>query len=834
MRWLQEHRGFTLETIAGFSIGWDGQRVTIPVYDADGILVNVRRYMRDAKDTQGKMLPLVTGSDAATRLFPIMDPLPEEVVLVEGEWDAILMHQHGFPNTLTVTSGAGIFKAEWIPLFEGRKVVICYDNDEAGRKGGQRVAAQLAKVAEVRILYIPNLPAKGDVTDFFVEQSRSEDELRELLAEATPYAVTPLQAAEEGEPRLVQLHEASDARYRGQRLELPILLSGKSMTPFMVPYKFRVHCDMSNKRLCPICPLAEVAGDREVVLAASDPAVLSLVNVTGESQAKALKQLARAIPSCPRPQVEIHESINVEEVRLIPELDARTEAGGDTEYVSRTGYALMHGLLPNRGYRMVGYSHPHPKTQATVHLISEAIPAQDNISAFSTSDELHESLKVFQVGTSVAAKFEDIYTDLAANVHRILDRFDMQIAYDLTWHSVIGFTFNGALVRRGWVETMVMGDSGQGKTEMAMELLRHYRLGERVQGEQSSSAGLIGGLEKMGDTWLLSWGRIPLNDKRLLIIDEAQGLAPQQVEGMSDVRATGIAEITKIRTERTSARCRIVWLANPVDGMTLAQHNQGVLAFGRLFKKPEDIRRLDFAICVASGDVDFASSINVHHAAPVPPRYSSDLCRKLILWAWSRRTDQTIFTEEATKAILAAATDMGVRFHSSIPLVEPADQRLKIARLAVAAAARVYSTEDGERVIVKPEHVAFVVDYLERVYDSPAMSYGEYSAGMKSAEELPAATVAAVQKDILEWPHSEEAVAFLRTSTRFRKSDLVDAIGWDDAFARLQLQMMTRYRLVKSVRDGYVKQPAFIDLLRKVAGERRLEELAEVGAEDPF
>jgi hypothetical protein len=91
----------------------------------------------------------------------------------------------------------------------------------------------------------------------------------------------------------------------------------------------------------------------------------------------------------------------------------------------------------------------------------------------------------------------------------------MQVAYDLVWHSVISFYFNGAFVRRGWAEAMVMGDSGQGKTEMFLGMLGHYRLGERVQGEQTSSAGLIGGLEKMGDTWLLSWGRIPLNDKRL-------------------------------------------------------------------------------------------------------------------------------------------------------------------------------------------------------------------------------------------------------------------------------------------------------------------------------
>lgn len=838
-RWFREHRGFTEETIAARQLGWDGQRVTIPVRDETGALVNVRRYQRNSTGVQGKMLPLVAGSEAATRLYPLTLPLAEQVILVEGEWDAILMHQEGFANTLTVTAGAGIFKPEWAPLFADRDVVLCYDNDEAGFRGAQKVAAILAPVAKVRVLLIPNLPAKGDVTDFFVEQGRSSDELRTLIAEAAPYAATRL-AVDEGEPLPVQLHQASDAKYRGQRLELPVLLSGKSMTPYLVPYKYEISCDMSNKRLCTICPLRDLGGRNDVTLTARDASVLSLVAVSDEGQTKALRKLGSAVPECPRPEINVTESINVEEVRLIPELDARVEQGGDTEYVARTGYALMHGLLPNRSYRMVGYAHPHPKSQATVHLLSEATPAQDNISAFAMDPDLADELRVFQAGDGgVDGRFRDIYADLTANVHQIRDRLDMQIACDLVWHSVINFHFNGALVRRGWVETMLMGDSGQGKTEMVMGLLGHYRLGERVQGEQTSAAGLIGGLEKMGDTWLLSWGRVPLNDKRLIWIDEAQGLRTEQIEGMSDVRATGVAEVVKIRTERTNARCRIGWLANPRDGLTLGQHNQGVVAIAKLFEKPEDIRRLDFAVCVASGDVDFASSINVRHADPVEPRYRSDLCRKLVLWAWSRRADQVVFSDDATNAILAAATAMGQRYHPSIPLVEPADQRLKIARLSVAAAARVFSaSEDGERIIVGAEHVAFVVDYLERIYNSPAMSYGEYSDAHRGAESLPEDVLQAVEGEVRLWQNASSAIAFFRSTIKFKRTELVEGIGWEDAYARQQIAFLTRHRLIRSVRDGYVKQPAFITLLRAIAAEglppASLDEMLEKPDDAPF
>ena len=815
-RWFAEHRGFTPETIAARQLGWDGYRVTIPVRDGSGKLVNVRRYKRDSGGETGKMLPLVPG-EAATQLYPLVDPLPPDVILVEGEWDAILMQQEGFPNTLTVTAGAGIWKPWMTPLFEGRTVTLIPDNDEAGRNGSAKIAKILANVTPATfILQIPNLPQKGDVTDFFVEQQRSADELRSLIADATPYVVAPT-AVDEGEALRTPLHKASDAALRGKRLELPVLLSGKAMTPYTVPNEMKVTCDMSNKRFCAVCPMQEVAGSREVKLTASDPAVLSLIGVTTQAQYSAIKALAKAVPQCNRPQVEILSSINIEELRLIPELDAGT-GDGEVEYVSRQGFFLGHGLLPNRSYAMRGYTHPSPKTQATVHLLSEAEPSQDNISAFAMTPELREQLTVFQ--GQPEERFEAIYDDFADSVHRIRDRFDMQIAFDLVWHSVIGFYFNGAFVRRGWVEAMVMGDSGQGKTEMADTLRLHYGLGYRLPAEQTSMAGLIGGLEKMGDTWMLGWGAIPLNDKRLLVIDEAQGLHPSAIEGMSDVRASGVAEITKIRTERTNARCRLVWLANPTSGLTLAQHNQGVLAIKELFKKPEDVRRLDVAMCVASGDVDVEGAINVRHNATAEIRYGSDLCRSLVLWAWSRRADQVTFTEPATDAILAAATAMGKRYHSSIPLVEPSDQRLKLARLATAAAARTFSTEDGETLIVRKEHVTFVVDFLERVYSSPAMAYDEYSASMARGEQLGDEEEQEVRDFIDDWHNREEAVEFFRTAQTFRKVDLTDGVGWDDQYAKLQLRMLQGKRLIRPTRTGYYKAPAFIILLRAI-GEKK-------------
>jgi hypothetical protein len=335
-RWFHEHRGFTDETIATYELGWDGTRVTIPVRDTAGHLINVRRYMRNASSEQGKMLSLVAGAgpDVTTRLFP-GDELPDEVLLVEGEWDAMICRQNGLRQAYTVTIGAGNWNPNLTPLFRDKTVTIAYDNDDAGRKGAIRVAAILSHATPaVFLCQIPNLPEKGDPTHFFVEQQRDVAELRGIISDATPYVVSAA-APDEGPGKAVPLHRASDARYRGQRLELPVLLSGKAMTPYTIPYEFTVTCDMSNKRFCGVCPMQEANGRKDVQLRASEVDVLSLIGVSTTEQQKAIRALAKAVPQCNRPLVEVKRAINVEEIRLIPELDASNNDDDEAEYVAR-------------------------------------------------------------------------------------------------------------------------------------------------------------------------------------------------------------------------------------------------------------------------------------------------------------------------------------------------------------------------------------------------------------------------------------------------------------------------------------------------------------------
>lgn len=109
------------------------------------------------------------------------------LAIVEGEKDALNLAREGFAATCN-NGGAGNFKQELVKYFSGKKVVIFPDNDEPGRKHAESVAKLLHPVAlSVRIVEMPDLPAKGDISDFLAAGKNATD-LMALCAAAQDWS----------------------------------------------------------------------------------------------------------------------------------------------------------------------------------------------------------------------------------------------------------------------------------------------------------------------------------------------------------------------------------------------------------------------------------------------------------------------------------------------------------------------------------------------------------------------------------------------------------------------------------------------------------------------
>lgn len=414
---------------------------------------------------------------------------------------------------------------------------------------------------------------------------------------------------------------------------------------------------------------------------------------------------------------------------------------------------------------------------------------------------------------AIDRKFDEIYSDLEQNIIRIWGRRDTVIAIDLVYHSVLSFFFQEVFIQRGYLELLIVGDSGQAKTEVIKKMRSHYELGEILSGETASRTGLVYSIQENQRRRFLTWGALPLNDRKLLAIDEFSGVNPEEVENMSSLRATGIAEVNRSIKSKTASRTRLIFLSNTRDGRMLAEYQNGVESIDKLFTKKEDIRRLDFAVTVASGEVA-ESEINKKHKSTVEHKFLALDCRNLILWAWSRKPNQVIFPDETIDAILLLASSISKRFHANIPLVEPADMRIKLARLSAALAARLYSTVDGHKLIIQPQHVRWIYSFLCRIYSKPSMAYDLYSRN--KYEE-------AIIKDegAVRFLLSSYGVDFLKRLLYLKQIAIIDidVLVNNRDKAKDLLTKLYLMNALKKVRTFYVHTSAFIILLKRMINE---------------
>jgi hypothetical protein len=106
------------------------------------------------------------------------------IFVVEGEKDAEALIKRGLIAT-TSPMGAGKWNKGLTEFFTGADAIILPDNDKPGREHAVMVASKIIDVAkQIRILELPGLKLKEDVSDWLMEGSK--DELLELAFNTDP------------------------------------------------------------------------------------------------------------------------------------------------------------------------------------------------------------------------------------------------------------------------------------------------------------------------------------------------------------------------------------------------------------------------------------------------------------------------------------------------------------------------------------------------------------------------------------------------------------------------------------------------------------------------
>src|SRR6516162_3522801 len=172
---------------------------TYPYTDADGKLLyevvrlEPKSFRQRRPDGRGGWVWSVKDCKRVVyRLADLLQYPDASVFVCEGEKDCDRVASLGHCAT---TVACGDWTEDCIKALAGRDVLILEDNDDAGRKKAFEAAQALHGVAKtIRIVRLPGLPEKGDVSDWLDADSGNADKLVDYCFDAplwTPETAAP-------------------------------------------------------------------------------------------------------------------------------------------------------------------------------------------------------------------------------------------------------------------------------------------------------------------------------------------------------------------------------------------------------------------------------------------------------------------------------------------------------------------------------------------------------------------------------------------------------------------------------------------------------------------
>lgn len=607
--------------------------------------------------------------------------------------------------------------------------------------------------------------------------------------------------------------DVSSSKYYNKPITVRCIISGKSIAPYIVPKKVKIDCIPGNDSDCNACQF-KVTEARIIEINPVDENILQFIDVSNNQ----FEKLIRGIFNIPCKIVyEIIEVQNIERIFILPPLKRDRGKSG----IAQLSYYVGYGVDINTVYEMKGYTSVDPKNQTATHIFTKATKIRSDVESFNMSHELHEKLsKEFcieeQNADKIFAYLYGLYDHYAYNITKIYNRFDLHLAIDLVTKSVLSFHFDNEFIHRGWMDAIIIGDTRCGKGYVAEKLLSYFDIGEVISGENVSFAGLVGGLQQYNKHWVVTWGKIPMNDGGMVVIDEASEISPQDWPKLSRIRSEGIAEITKIQTQVTNARARLIWLTNPIN-KTIANYSYGIQALLDVVKAPEDIARFDYALVVAHNEVSVAD-INTHRENTVKKYHDAQLEHDLIMWVWSRKSNEVKFSKEAVDLIYKTSIELSKQYTFSVPLIQGENIRVKLAKIAVAFAGRVYSNkEDGKYLFVDACHVACATIFLNMIYKKETSGYYAMSQLRKDIDlDYDSKDFTSVEKYFKSFGANQlELCKCLLNANNITANLLSEHLNQPQEIAREVISKLLKSNCLIPKGQHYIKVPAFNNWLKK-------------------
>jgi len=592
-----------------------------------------------------------------------------------------------------------------------------------------------------------------------------------------------------------KFYEVSDSKYHNKEIHLRCVVSGKSLAPYCIPKKLKI----TTRNIEYIYKIK-----------AQNENILKFIDISSLK----LKAVLKGIFNLTKFKYEVLEVQNIERIFILPPVGKERNKLG-TIHIA---YFIGYGLDINTLYDMRGYTTVDPTNQITTHVFTLATKLKSDVATFTLTEDLYNNLQKFCIEKPTVKQIfkhlENLYMSYSHNITKIYDRFDLHLVIDLAFRSVISFKFDNELVHKGWLDVIVIGDTRCGKGYVAEKLIDYFGIGEIVSGDNISFSGLVGGLQQFNGHWVVTWGKIPLNDCGLLIIDEASEIKDADWSRLSRIRSEGIAEVTKIHSQSTNARTRLIFLCNPPQ-KTISNYSYGVQSILDVVKSPEDIARFDYALVVAHDEVDMRD-INKPRSIK-KSLYTHNLEQNLILWLWSRKTDEIIFSQKAIALIYRKAVELANIYSFDIPLVQGENIRIKLAKLSIAFAGRLFSNKKkGKILFVDVVHVLCATNFLNLIYKKDSCGYLAYSRLQKYVNSDNKLDIEVIEKYFNAYRNKIEIYKYLLIDNVIALDSLSEYLNQPKEIAKEIISILLQKNCVIRKGNSYVKTPTFTLWLKSI------------------
>ena len=773
-----EELGFNTKTIDELHLGLvkdsKGRAyLGYPVF-YNGVLMDIRRFNISKFEGVPKIMSNAGAEAGFIISYDDWVKTKDLTYIFEGEKKMALARSLGL-NAITITGGANARPNDFVLNgFKDRDVVICYDNDDAGRDGAFKIYERINPLAKsVKYINIGEV-VSGVGEDFYDMIMSYKKTIKDFLALPTYDFVDKVETKKTFTP----LKKALKENRIKEELLTQVLVSAEYGDVYAVPsmVEFEKTSDEDGDML--------LGEKRSWFLDLNnEKQILELMEIDAKQQN--VNNILKRYANIPK---EKGISVHVKESKTIYKVKITDKHGDDAFSIDLYTFKPM---VVGSEYEITYDIHTHPNKHQK--LVSIAKDVQD----ISTYDDFRPDVKIFNAfkgAGTVKERLQYLYQSAKHHVAKHL-KYDLWLMSDLVFNSILEFKYDKEIIR-GALDIFILGDTQVGKSETTSKLVDLYNFGHFLSLKTSTTVGLIGGSNKVDGSWLNTIGAIPRQHTRLAVLEEFSGAKPEFVKTMTDIRSSGRLRLARSAGElNVPCRLRMITISNPINDTQgnprfLSTFPNGVLPLMELIQSAEDVARYDGFLLVEK----VKERVNPFNLKLVGEPMPKEYYEHKIQWVATRKPDDVIFEDNSDSYIWERAEDLNQVFESNFPLFGTTTP-LKLARFSVAMASLLTNTDDTlQKVIVTKEIVDEVVDYLMKIYNNPIFKLKEYKQEVDSYNML-------VEGDVEElesiWSRNATMLDFLANQSGTSRNNLRAISGLEtDEFSKI-FNKLSQFKFVR-------------------------------------